>query len=294
LPTWAAFRRPTTQGLSAGSKGGVNAKTGPLTQVFVSLQVLCAFVLLVFTGISTVALSTILNADYGVKTENFAVANVKLPDATYPELTDRVAYFQRLQNQIEQSPGIKGVAFTGGAPGSYGYLASFQSLEKEILEKGSSPKANQLNISDNYFDLMGVKVLQGRAFTTADSSEAEPVAIINERMAQTLWPKQTQYIGRQFQLNPENNGMLLTVVGIASEIVYGSPIGTDAEDMHAIYRPMYQASPGWWAMKMMVETQSNPTEYFEAIQKSGREVDAGVALEKSPSALCYKKPQKWV
>ena len=278
LPTWAAFRRPTTQGLSAGTKGGVNAKAGPLTQVFVSLQILCAFVLLVFTGMSSLALSKILNADYGVNTESYAVTRVKPPQVNYPQLEDRVAFFQRMQTQVEQVPGVQGVAFTGGMPGGYGYGASFQSLEREILDKGATPKANHINISDNYFELMGVELLQGRAFTTADNAQAESVAIINERMAQLLWPNQTQYVGRQFQQNPETNGELLTVIGVASEVIYGSPISHQSEDLNAIYRPMYQASPGWWAMNMVLKTDGNPTPYYEEIQKVGREVDAGVAM----------------
>jgi predicted permease len=67
-------------------------------------------------------------------------------------------------------------------------------------------------VSAGYFDVLGVPIVRGRAFTTAESDE-HPVAIVSESVARTLWPN-GDGVGETFRIEPdltaqENGGFLI-------------------------------------------------------------------------------------
>ena len=67
------------------------------------------------------------------------------------------------------------------------------------------------HVSASYFDVLGVPIVRGRAFTTAERDE-HPVAIVSESIARTLWPN-GDGVGETFRIEPdltaqEGNGFL--------------------------------------------------------------------------------------
>ena len=59
-------------------------------------------------------------------------------------------------------------------------------------------------VSAEYFDVLGVPIVRGRAFTTAESDE-HPVAVVSESVAQTLWPN-GDGVGKTFRIEPDLTG----------------------------------------------------------------------------------------
>jgi len=57
------------------------------------------------------------------------------------------------------------------------------------------------HVSAGYFDVLGVPIVRGRAFTTAES-DAHPVAVVSESVARTLWPNGGG-IGETFRIEPD-------------------------------------------------------------------------------------------
>jgi predicted permease len=54
-------------------------------------------------------------------------------------------------------------------------------------------------VSPEYFDTLGIRLLDGRVFTSADRTGAPDVAVINETMARRLWPD-GRAVGRTFTI----------------------------------------------------------------------------------------------
>ena len=57
------------------------------------------------------------------------------------------------------------------------------------------------HVSAGYFDVLGVPIVRGRAFTTAESDE-HPVAVVSETVARTLWPN-GDGVGQTFRIEPD-------------------------------------------------------------------------------------------
>ena len=72
-------------------------------------------------------------------------------------------------------------------------------------------------VRPDYFSTMGIPVLGGRPFESADGERAAPVAIISKTMAEELWPGEDP-IGRRIRVPGAPMGPLRTIVGIVGEV----------------------------------------------------------------------------
>jgi ABC-type antimicrobial peptide transport system permease subunit len=112
----------------------------------------------------------------------------------------------------------------------------------ETTEGGGSVKAGAVGVSAGYFEMFGIDIRQGRAFTGADASAAEPVAVISETLASSLW-RDGSAIGRRLRgieetPNGATPGPWRTVVGVAADVrqTYAD------ENRNDLYTPMFPAS----------------------------------------------------
>lgn len=275
-PLAMAYRLPSNQLISGGSKGGASSRTGTVVLFFISFQILAAFVLVVFTGLSLFALARVSNADYGVSTENYLTASVRLSEKAYPNLADRVQFYHQLEGELLGRSGIEGVSFTSGLPGSYSYLSTYGSVGG-VDTQASINKALELPSSGNLFEMLKVPFIEGETFSTADDEESASVAVINIGMAQKLWPGSTA-VGKSFQLNPDRKGPIVRVVGVVPNIIYGSPIALIKERFDLIYRPMTQVIPSWSRMQVLAKTVEQPYLSVSALESAGMAVDPQVAI----------------
>jgi len=69
------------------------------------------------------------------------------------------------------------------------------------------------HVSAGYFDVLGVPIVRGRAFMTAESDE-HPVAVVSESVARTLWPS-GDGVGKTLRIEPDltarRGGAFLTI-----------------------------------------------------------------------------------
>lgn len=74
-------------------------------------------------------------------------------------------------------------------------------------------------ISADYFRTMGIRVVRGRDFSTADNHTTAGVVIINEGTARRHWPG-GDAVGRQIRMSPDAKAPWLTVVGVVKDVRY--------------------------------------------------------------------------
>jgi putative ABC transport system permease protein len=93
-------------------------------------------------------------------------------------------------------------------------------------------------VSTNYFDLLGIRPRSGRLFDSTDNGTSLAVAVVDATTARRYWPGQDA-VGKRIQLNPNDGGAWLTIVGVVS------PVGHEPynDDMGVIYQPLRQANP---------------------------------------------------
>jgi predicted permease len=123
-------------------------------------------------------------------------------------------------------------------------------------------------VGRNYFQTMGTRLLQGRAFTSADNPSTGSVAVISRAMAERFWPGQ-EPLGRQILFN----GKPSQIVGIAENAKINSVHETPEPYM---YLPIAQM-PGGEAT-LIVDAGGDAQSQITAIRAEIQRIDRTVPL----------------
>ena len=151
-------------------------------------EVALACVLLVGAGLLIRSLIRVLEVDMGFEPARAATIRVD-PDRRPPTRELRTAYFDEVLRRVKELPGVEGAAITDALP--LGRNRTWGSAAKGVTyERGRFPTAFVRVVSDGYPAAMGIPLRAGRDIAASDAPTTEPVIMINETMARTLWPGQ--------------------------------------------------------------------------------------------------------
>jgi putative ABC transport system permease protein len=145
---------------------------------------------------------------------------LSLPQYKYPHERQQGAFFQELLERAHSLPGIRSAALTTVLPLSGNESKSSFTIEGR--ESAGKYWANAQTISPDYFRMMAIPLLKGRAFATSDADGASDVVIINEIMSRLFWPDQDP-LGKRISFGDSG----LTVVGVVGNIKHG--LGAELE-----------------------------------------------------------------
>jgi putative ABC transport system permease protein len=133
------------------------------------------------------------------------------------------------------------------------------------------PNAGYNAVSSMYFETMRVPLVRGRAFSAADDARAQPVAIVNEHMAATLWPGQDP-IGKRFRVSGEREPWL-KVAGVSRQGKYGFIF----EDPRShFYVPIEQRHRPMRAVQ--IRSAGSPDALAPLAQKTVRDLDPDLPI----------------
>jgi predicted permease len=186
----------------------------PIRNILVIAQVAGSLVLLVAAGLFVRSLAQVRSIDLGFNPHN--VLNVGLdPGLQGYEQPRAEAFFRDLLRRAKSLPGVESASFAYTVPMNY------YSMDSQVYAEGQAssapgrrtPEAAYNVVTPEYFTTMQIPILEGRAFTDADTSASGHVAIVNKLMAERLWPNQDA-IGRKFSTESAT-GPFITVVGVA-------------------------------------------------------------------------------
>ena len=191
-----------------------------LRNALVIVQITVCVLLLICTGVLIRGARAMQNFDIGFRTHG--VIFMELSDKNRPQVVTR----------LTATPAVEAIAAVTSIPMD-GALPSL------TISAGAGQKAVSAwhnHVSPEFFDVLGIPILEGRNFTLDEAKAGAPVAIISELAARTLWPK-GDVLGRQIRIqgDPQTDwGQPLppypaaSVVGVARNIVSCSvPYGPD-------------------------------------------------------------------
>ncbi|MBZ5560962.1 MAG: ABC transporter permease [Acidobacteriia bacterium] len=187
-------------------------------------QVAGSLIVLVAAGLFTRNLTNAESIDLGYDPHN--VLNVSLdPKLQGYDQAHAESFFRELLGRAKALPGVESASVAFSIP--LGYYGDGSSVHAEGQARQPAdkraPGAGFNCVTPDYFSTMRMKILRGRAFTEADTSTSQAVAIVNETMAERLWPHENP-IGRRFSYQGNQgpmgaaregaSGSFVTVVGV--------------------------------------------------------------------------------
>jgi hypothetical protein len=109
-------------------------------------------------------------------------------------------FCRRLRQRMEQVPGVVAAGYSDVVPLNFGRSPWHQvSIEGYAPTPGENMNLHRSLVSPGYFDLMKIRLLEGRDFSDADHAKAAPVLIVNEMFVRRYLGSGVA-IGRRVQL----------------------------------------------------------------------------------------------
>ena len=177
-------------------------------------QLTLSVVVLIGAGLCVKSLRNLLSIQPGYQSENLIIIPLELDEKKYDEAHG--ASFQReVFGRLENVPGVRSL--------SYGLVMPFSGSRymSSIFVEGQSPLPNEQMAFDasvvgpRYHETMGIPFVEGRGFTEQDANGAPGVVVINEALAQRLFPGQSA-LRRRLTLKTNSPGM--EIIGITRNV----------------------------------------------------------------------------
>jgi predicted permease len=261
--------------LKETSRGVVGTRS-LLGRALLVVQVAISLVLLVGAGLFLQTLSNLRRVDVGFDPRNLLLFRVNPALNRYDEARMTQLYTDLLE-RLNTVPGARGVAFSN--PGLLsGSVNSTSFYVQGRTYPPGRPQANddsrsvhRMVVSPNFFDVMGIPIVLGRALADRDDAKAPKVAVINEAAVRKFFPGENP-IGRRFGSSPETSGQI-EIVGVLRDARYNSVREAAPATM---YVPFRQTRLGGAVFE--VRTAGAPASVRGSIREAARQIDSNLPL----------------
>ena len=227
---WPALR--VSRAASLGTNG--SARLQRVRSGLVVAQVALALLLFLGAELTLKSFRNAQNAPLGFNPENILVAEVLLPKARY-DTDEKIARFNdQLIERIRSLPGVESAALGLNIPfDNNEWDSPFHLSGTPPGSPGERPEAEINHVTPDYFRVMGMPVLRGRAFTEDDRADRPRSVIIDETFAQKYFPGKDP-IGQQIDDNQsdQKNPPPLTIVGVVPRTRNEAPGEDNVEQYH--------------------------------------------------------------
>jgi len=297
---------PNLQGALRSSGRGVAGKASQfrLSMALVMGQIGLSVVVITAAGLLLHSLYSLSKVDPGFRTERVVTAEVSL-DATACQVKGRCnGFFTTLLNGAQSIAGIDAVALTDSLPLSgrdSNYVYDAEGHPRDARQ--AALMATGRTVSPDYFATLGMRLMRGRMLTNQDESGSSHAVVINQSMAERLWPHHDPLGQHMIDVKDEptpavwNKDAASVVVGVVSNTHGNSlaggfgdevylPMTTTREEpvMYVLLRTRASASEAAAGLRSVV-TQVDPLVPVTRVRSLNEVVAASVSAPRSLAIL---------
>jgi predicted permease len=217
--TVPALERPRAQMLVVTA--AVGERRARLRQLLLVAQVWMAVVLLTSALLFVRSLLRLETEPLGMNTENIVTAQLTLGQQKYPQAGERLAFFEGLERKLKEVPGISSAALSDSIPPSVtARTMPYVALQAEGQPplppgQGIGGVVGWRSVTPEYFSVLGIPLLRGRAFAEQDRAPGAHAIILNQALAQRLFPNE-EPLGKTVQFHADRDVLTapFTVIGV--------------------------------------------------------------------------------
>jgi putative ABC transport system permease protein len=296
LPALRFSRGAALEGLRNSMRPGAGAPGNQrMRGALVILEVALSVVLLVGAGLLIKSFARLQQVDLGFNKESLLTIDLSLSSDKYREPQQLELFYREALESVKATPGVESAAFMYGAPFSNFGAALPLIREGQVfnnLEELSDRVCRYLITHGDATSALGTPLILGRGFTAQDTSNSEPVAIINQAAADKFFHGEYP-LGKRIKLGLPDNliqpGMLprgverfswLTVVGIVKthrQVILGN------EFREAAFIPLAQAPRSNTILNsstLMVRATTEPVSLISAVRRQIHSIDPDLPFAK--------------
>jgi len=274
-PAWQASKADLTETLKHGAKSLMGFSRQRARSALAVAQMALALVLLAGAGLLLRSFYRLTQVNPGFNPAQVLTADVALPFARYDTGTKQTAFYQQIVAHLKALPGAQSVGIVSDLP------LSGMNADRSFTHDGvppdqqqrRPPSADYRHCSPDYFEAIGIPLSRGRVFTEQDAPGAQPVAIVNEKLARRIWPNEDAVGKRIAFFSAQGTDPWMVVVGVVGDVKHR---GLSVETRPEIYVPHAQAPIG--TMTMVIRAAGDPAAMTAAVRGAVQALDADQPL----------------
>ena len=272
LPAVYAGRARLSGDLAAGQRESARGATRRINNALVIGQLSLSVVLLIAAGLVLKSFQRISQIDLGFRPDG--ITSLRLPVAQRIRTSSREtkAFMDVILERVRAIPGVQSASLTSTLPmqgdgDRDGYLIA----GRAVPASGNEDQTNRVAVSPGHFKTVGIPLLFGRDFSSADDSTAGAVAIIDATLAQRYWTG-ADALGKRIRTTGDTTWY--TIIGVAGPI----------RDDDATLPPaphMYESLPqvGGSPLTLTLRTNGSTASVLPAVRRVIAEVEPSLPLD---------------
>lgn len=229
----------------------------------VGAQVALALVLLIGVGLLGRSTQRLLDVDLGFHPEQLLTFQYTIP-RTDAWAEDASAFHAMFLERLEALPGVEGA--TLGTPPLSGHWSI--TLVNDVpgrpaIPQGEDPPIGLHLVGDDYFELLGVPVLRGRALGPGDGTVTQPALVLSRTAAEQIFPG-VDPVGRRLRIgiSADDRDPYALVVGVVEDVRHNRP---DEEVIPEAYYSSREFG-GDRSVTVLVRTSGDPMDVLPAVR----------------------------
>ena len=269
VPALAASRPELQSTLKSAGRGSTAGRgQRRLRSALVVAEVGLAVVLTLGAGLLLRSFLSVLAVDPGFQSDRLLTLQIALPQS-YQTPNHRLALYKDLFTRLESLPGVESSGGTTRLP-----LGSTNVTTKIGVEGTDKPQAEWPEVEfrravHNYFDAMGIPLIRGRSFTSADTADAPLVVVINQTMARQLFPN-VDPVGKRVRM--ATTAPWNTIIGVIGDVRHSGLETAPAPEMYISYLQGPPTNPF-----IVIRTSGDPAALTASVRAELRALDKTIA-----------------
>lgn len=274
-PAFRASRIDLNATLKAGGRssrgGGLNIRRDKLRGALAIAELAISLTLLTGAGLLVRSFIHLLHVPPGFNPQHVISMEVATFGPHYEKDAQQSQFYQGLGHRVRSLPGVtdEGAVSTlpltpsvgWGGMHIEGYVPPPNQPELQVDQRSATP---------GYFAAMEIPLIRGRLFSNSDTDKSQPVALVDQKMADRFWPN-GDAVGKR--IRPGDNSPWLTIAGVVGVV---KQYGLDTDTRMVVYYPHSQRSFG--PMFLVARTSGEPAAMANAIVQQVRDIDPDVPV----------------
>ena len=216
-PAWRLSRIDLARSARLGT-GGRTVRAPRYAALLVIVELTLSVMLLVGAGLLIRSFARLQHVFPGFNPSGVLTLEVTMSGRKYGDAHAVIETYREVWARLRRLPGVTAVGAVSALPLSQMFAWGPITIEGRASPAGETfINVDQRIVAGHYFEVMQIPLLEGRLFSDEDIRSNPRVAIIDQHMAQQIWPGESA-VGKRVRLGADAKGPLTTIVGVVGRV----------------------------------------------------------------------------
>ena len=270
VPAFESTQFNLHESLKEGSKNiGGGTRSNRLRNLFVTVEIALALVLLVGAGLLVRSFAHLQSVDPGFDTRSLLTMRVNLPMRKYDTDQKRIDFFKRGLEGIRALPGVTNAGAINFLPFAGPHAGTLVEIEGQPkLPPGQGLTTGSCVTDLNYFEAMKIPLKLGRLFTEQEAVEMRHVVVVNEAFVRKNLPGEDP-LRQRVTIYMKDENVPNQIIGVVGDSKH---MGLDVETEPMAYWPHSELSYPF--MSLVIRTTGDAAALTESARRVIQNLDS--------------------